>query len=195
MEILHNLNEAINIFLQNAGLAAPFLSCLLIMLEGTFAFLPLFIFVTVNMLTMGNILGILVSFCCTIIGNFLAFFLCRIGLNPLFQKFIKDKSKINKFMDLIDNISFSKLILIISIPLTPSFLVNLSAGLSKIPKKKYLYALLLGKPCVLLFWGFIGTSLIECLTNPVMFIKVVLMIIICNLIGNFVNKKFNLDNL
>ena len=146
MEIFNTLSDTLNVFLLNAGIWAPFFSCMLIILEGVFAFLPLFVFITINMLTMGTFLGLVVSWACMIFGNFLAFFLCRIGLSPLFQKFIKDKSKLNKFMNLVDNISFSKLILIISIPLTPSFFVNLAAGLSKIPKKKYLYALLIGKP-------------------------------------------------
>ncbi len=195
MELFNSLSETLNIFLLNAGMWAPFFSCILILLEGTFAFLPLFVFVTINILTMGTILGSMISFVCLIAGNFLAFFLCRIGLSPLFQRFIKNKSKINKFMKSIDNMSFSKLILIISIPITPSFFVNLAAGLSKIPKKKYFYALLLGKPCVLIFWGILGTSLVECLTNPLVLIKVVAMIVICNLIANLINKKFDLDNI
>ena len=98
-------------------------------------------------------------------------------------------------MNLINKMSFSKLVLIISIPLTPSFFVNLAAGLSKIPKKKYLYALMLGKICIILFWGVLGTSLIDCLTNPIMFIKVVGMIVVCNLIGKVINKKFDLDKI
>ena len=108
---------------------------------------------------------------------------------------MKNKSGLTKFMNMIDNMSFSKLVLIISIPLTPSFFVNLAAGLSKIPKRKYLYALAFGKTIIILFWGFLGTSLIDCLTNPLMLIKVVLMILVCNLVSKFINKKFDLDNI
>lgn len=195
MEIFNDLANNLNDFLLNAGIWAPVLSSLLIVLEGTFAFLPMFVFVTINLLTLGSIFGSITSYICTVAGSFLMFFLCRIGLSPLFQKFINNKSGLNKFMGLIDNMSFSKLVLIISIPLTPSFLVNLAAGISKIPKKKYLYALLLGKTCIILFWGFLGTSLVDCLTNPLMVIKVFLMILICNLIGKLINKKFNLDEI
>ncbi len=195
IEIFNNLNNSLNTFLLNAGVLAPILSSVLIVLEGMFAFLPVFVFITVNLLTMGNILGSIVSYICTIIGNFLTFFLCRIGLNPLFQKYIGNKRKLKKMMNLINKMSFSKLVLIISIPFTPSFFVNLAAGLSKIPKKKYLYALMLGKICIILFWGVLGTSLIDCLTNPIMFIKVVGMIVVCNLVGKVINKKFDLDKI
>ncbi len=193
MEILDNLNVILNNFLLNAGIWAPLLSSILIVLEGIFAFLPLFVFITVNLLTLGNILGSLVSYLCTVIGNFLIFNLCRIGLSPLFRRFIENKARLSKVMKTINNISFSKLVLIISIPLTPSFLVNLAAGLAKIPKKKYLYALMLGKTCIIIFWGFLGKSLVECLTNPFMLIKVVLLILACNIIGKLINKKLNLD--
>lgn len=194
LETFNELNDNLNTFLLNAGMWAPILSSLLIILEAIFAFLPMCVFVTINLLTMGDILGSIVSYCCTIAGCFLTFLLCRVGLNPLFQKFIKNKSGLTKFMKMIDNMSFSKLVLIISIPLTPSFFVNLAAGLSKIPKRKYFYALAFGKTIIILFWGFLGTSLIDCLTNPLMLIKVVLMILVCNLLSKFINKKFNLDN-
>lgn len=194
-EFFNNLNEILNNFLLNAGMWAPFLSSVLIVLEGIFAFLPMFIFVTVNILTLGNILGSVVSYACTVIGNFLIFGLCRIGLSPIFQKFLGNRAKVKKVMKVINKISFSKLVLIISIPLTPSFLVNLAAGLSKIPKEKYLYALMIGKTCIILFWGVFGTSLIDCLTNPLMLFKVVAMIVICNLIGKLISKKFDLDEI
>ncbi len=195
LETFNELNNSLNTFLLNAGMWAPLLSSLLIVLEAIFAFLPLCVFVTINLLTMGDILGSVVSYCCTVAGCFFTFFLCRVGLNPIFQKFMKNKSGLTKFMNMIDNMSFSKLVLIISIPLTPSFFVNLAAGLSKIPKRKYLYALAFGKTIIILFWGFLGTSLIDCLTNPLMLIKVVLMILVCNLVSKFINKKFDLDNI
>lgn len=195
LEIFDELNNNLNTFLLNAGIWAPLFSSLFIILEGIFAFLPMFIFTTINLLTMGNILGSIVSYCCTVAGCFLTFFLCRIGLNPIFQKYIKNKSKLKKIMNIINKMSFSKLVLIISIPLTPSFLVNLAAGLSKMPKKKYFYALLFGKTIIIIFWGFLGTSLIDCLTNPLMLIKVILMILTCNLLSKFLNKKFDLDDI
>lgn len=198
MEILdffNGLNENLNTFLLNAGMWAPLFSSCLIVLEGTFAFLPMFVFVTINFLTMGNILGSIVSYICTVLGSFIAFFLCRIGLSPLFKKFIKNGKTLNKFMNMVSNMPFSRLVLIISIPLTPSFFVNLSAGLSTISKLKYLYALLLGKVCIISFWGVLGTSLVDCLQNPIVLIKVVLMIVICNMFSKAINKHFDLDNI
>lgn len=195
MEILDSLNEIINDFLANAGVWEPLFSSIFIVLEGTFAFLPLFVFVTINVLTMGNILGSIISWICTIIGSFIAFSLFRYGISPILKKLIKNPKSLNKFKKMIRNMPFSRLVLIISIPLTPSFFVNLAAGLSDIPIRKYLYALLFGKACIILFWGVFGTSLVDCLNNPIMLIKVIAMLVICNLFSKVVNKCFKIDKI
>ena len=195
MEIFENLNEIINNFLANAGVWEPLLSSIFIVLEGTFAFLPLFVFVTFNFLTMGNVIGSIVSWLCTVLGSFIAFSLFRYGISPLLNKFIKNTKSLEKFKKMINTMPFSRLVLIISIPVTPSFFVNLAAGLSNIPVKKYLYALLFGKVCIILFWGIVGTSLVDCLKNPIMLIKVVIMLVVCNLYSKFINKCFKIDKI
>lgn len=195
LEFFQQLDENLNTFLMNAGIMAPLLSSCFIMLEGTLAFLPMFVFLTVNLLTMGQFFGIIISYICTVFGNFMAFFLCRIGLAPLFKKLIKNSKHLKKFINMISRMKFSKLVLIISIPFTPPSFVNFAAGLSNIPKKKYFYAVLFGKIPVIIFWGVLGTSLVDCLKNPIMLIKVILLILICNLISKFFNKHLDLDNI
>lgn len=43
--------------------------------------------------------------------------------------------------------------------------------------------------------GVLGTSLVDCLNNPIMLLKVIAMVVICNLISKFINKKFDLDKI
>lgn len=189
IEYLHYFNELLNQFLENAGIWAPVFSSLLIVLEGVLAFLPLFVFVTINVHTMGYFIGGIISWICTVIGSFLTFYMCRKGLSKLFYR----KKKEHKFMMLIDKLKFSQIVLIISIPFAPSFFINVGAGLSHIPIKKYIYSLLVGKVCVIIFCSFMGMSLIECLTNPMALIKVVLLVLFGYIVSRIVNKKFNLD--
>lgn len=193
LETLNNLNEMLKNFLDSAGVWAPIFSSILIVLEGTFAFLPLVVFVTLNVLTMGPIFGSIISWILTAIGSFIAFYLCRKGLNSSFRKKLKEKGKLKKFMKLIDNLKFKQLVLIIAIPFAPSFFINVAAGLSNIPVKKYFYALLIGKIFVIIFLAYIGCNIVECLTNPLMFIKVLLLIIGAYLLAQIINKKFDLD--
>ncbi len=192
MELLgffSNINEILDSFLEGLGIWAPFISSLLIIVEGILAFLPLFVFVTINVHTLGYLIGGLISWICTVIGSFATFLLCRKRLSKWFYK----KDKDHKFMKLIDHLKFSQIVLIISIPFTPSFFINVGAGLSHIPIKKYLYALLLGKICVIVFCSLMGMSLLECLTNPYAFIKVVLIVLGGYIVSRIVGKKFNID--
>ena len=189
---LKNFSVILNDFLMGLGIWAPILSSILIVLEGIFAFLPLVVFVTINIITLGAFFGGILSWILTTIGSFLAFYLCRIGLSNFFQRKIS-KGKISKFMTKIDNLKFKQLVLIIAIPFAPSFFINVGAGLSKISIKKYLYALLIGKVFVILFLGYIGSNVIECLKNPLVLIKVVMLVVIAYIIAQVVNKKFDLD--
>ena len=65
------------------------------------------------------------------------------------------------------SISFEKLCIIIALRFTTQFLINIAAGLANMSKKKYLYAIIIGKIFLVIFWGFIGTSLINSIKNPI----------------------------
>ena len=193
MEVFTEMEVWINDFLMNLGIMAPIISSLFIILEGVLAFLPLFVFITMNFLVLGPIFGGIISWICTIIGCMLTFYIFRLNLSAWFDKKIENKEKMKKFMNIVNNLKFTQLVLIIAIPFTPSFFVNLGAGLSHISKKKYLYALMLGKIFIVYFWGFVGSSLVECLTNPLALIKVLLMVGVAYILSVIINKKFNLD--
>lgn len=188
-------------FLNSLGILAPFFSSILIFLEGTLAFLPLFVFVTVNILSLSNlfgsffgtILGLGLSWIFTILGSFAMFFGTRKLLGSKFRKKIKNKPKTLKFMKLLDHLTYSQIVLITSIPFSPSFFINLGAGLSTINMKKYFCALLIGKFAQMIFLGYVGVSLIECLTQPVALIKVGIIMLVGYGVSVIVNKKFNLD--
>ena len=193
LNYLRELDEIFETFLMNIGLLAPLFSTLLIFLEGTLAFLPLFVFITVNVLTLGPVLGAIISWIATTIGSYICFLLARKGFAIKFRKYIDGKPKIKKFMHKVSKLSFSQLVLITAIPFTPSFFVNVGAGLSKIPSRKFLDSLILGKVVVVLFWGYIGNSLLESIKNPIVLIKVVVLVLIAYLLGMIVNKNFDLD--
>ncbi len=193
MEFLNDINNWLNEFLINAGILAPIFCCILIFLEGTLAFLPLFLFITINILTMGPIFGCLISWICTVLGSFTMFSLSRKILNKFIEKQSKKRKFVKKIVTSINKLSFSQLALIIAIPFAPSFFINLGAGISKIPKIKYLYSLLVGKIFIVIFWGYVGSNIVECLKNPILIIKVIIMLLVAYVISKFINKKFNID--
>ena len=193
MDYLKDMQIWLENFLLSAGIWAPILSSLLVFLEGIFAFLPLFVFVTINVLTLGPIFGGIISWILTTLGCFCTCLLCRKGLAKLFERFTKNKKGIKKIMKMINNLSFSKLVLIIAIPFAPSFFINVAAGLSKIPLKKYFYALLIGKIVSISYLVYIGVNVYECLTNPFVLVKVVLLLLAAWIVGRIMSKKFHMD--
>ncbi|HIS18872.1 MAG TPA: TVP38/TMEM64 family protein [Candidatus Coprovivens excrementavium] len=192
-EVVNNLSIELNNFLMNAGMWAPLISSLLIIAEGVLAFLPLVVFVTINVLSLGPVLGGIISWIFTTLGSLLAFLLFRKGFSSFFNKKIENNRKLEKFMNSIDELKFRQLVLIIAIPFAPSFFINLGAGLSNIALKKYFYALLLGKVFVIIFLGYIGSNIIDCFTNPIILIKVIVLILLAYILAQVVNKKFDLD--
>lgn len=187
------IDTIINTFLNNLGIYGPILGCILIIFESILPILPLFVFITLNFMAFGTILGFIISWVFTIIGCLLSFFLFRKKISNWFTKKISNKKEITKLMNIISKIKLEQLTLIIAVPFTPAFLVNIAAGLSKMSFKKYLIAIIIGKIFLVFFWGFVGTSLVQSLTNPVALIKVVILVLIAYIISKLVNKKFNLD--
>ncbi|MGN0966162.1 MAG: TVP38/TMEM64 family protein [Candidatus Coprovivens sp.] len=201
IELFSSLDIWLEEFLMNAGVLAPLLCCILIFLESILAFLPLVVFVTVNVLSLttllgefwGSVVGIILSWIFSTLGGFTTFTLVRKVFNKPFRKRMANHPKVNKFMNMIDKLKYSNLVLITSIPFSPSFFINLGAGLSNVNSKKYFCALMIGKFVEMIFLGYVGVSVVECLTNPMALIKVVVIIVIGYVISVIVNKKFDLD--
>lgn len=201
MSWLNELELLLTEFLNNAGIWAPFFASILVFLEGILAFLPLFVFVTVNILSLsnifgtflGSIFGVVLSWIFSVLGSYTMFMGVRKLFGTKFREKIKSKPKVTKFMNIVDKLTYSQLVLITSIPFSPSFFINLGAGLSTINRKKYFCALLIGKFAEMIFLGYVGVSIVECLTNPLALIKVAIIMIIGYGISWIVNKKFDLD--
>ncbi len=180
--------------LQGMGIWGPIIGCFFIMIESMVPVLPLFVFITLNFLAFGNVVGFIISWIFTCIGCFISFLLFRCKVQTWWYKRLKKKGLISeKTMDKITHFKFEELATIIAIPFTPAFLVNIAAGLSKMSYKKFLAALLIGKVFLVYFWGFVGVSLLESIKHPIYLIRVVGLLLIAYLISKVVNKKFNIE--
>ena len=96
-------------------------------------------------------------------------------------------------MNIVSNISFSKLVVIMAIPFTPAFSVNIGAGLSKMPYKKFLFAALISKISIVYFWGFVGTTFVESISDPTVLIKLGVLLIVAFILSKIVINKFDVD--
>ena len=96
-------------------------------------------------------------------------------------------------MDKLSNIDFNTLVVIIALPITPSFLLNIAAGLSNISFRKYLIALLVGKPAMLLFYGYIAISFVDSLKDPINFIKIAVLVVGAYVISKIIEKLVKVE--
>ena len=180
--------------LQSLGVWGPVVGCFFILIESMIPVLPLFVFITLNFLAFGNILGFILSWVFTCIGCFISFLLFRCKVQTWLFKRIKKEGLISeKTIDVITNLKFEQLTTIIAIPFTPAFLVNIAAGLSKMSYKKFLGALLIGKVFLVYFWGFVGVSLIESIKNPIYLVRVGILLIIAYVLSKIISKKFKIE--
>lgn len=181
------LNEAV-IYLTNIiGSLGMFSGIILVVLESIIPILPLSVFIALNAITFGNIFGFIISWIGTVIGCMLAFSLCRILSNKFNKKF-KRNSEVKSFKKYLNKVSYSNLVLLLAMPFTPAFAVNIGAGLSNIEPKKYFSALIIGKIPMVYFWGFIGKSFLESITDPYTIAQIITMLILAYLASKVINK-------
>ncbi len=195
MEILKVIDNFINELLNNIGIFAPLLASILIVVESIIPVLPLSVFITVNFVIFGSFFGFVLSWFLTCIGCYLSFTIFRKNVKFWFDnKFVQNEEKrIAKWMRVVNKLKLEQLVLLMAIPFTPAFLVNIVAGLSSINKSKFLTAILISKIFLVLFWGFVGTTFLESLKNPINLIRIVVITSVAYLISKIVNRKFKLE--
>ena len=179
--------------ITTTGSLGMMLDCLLIISESIMPPLPLGLFITVLCVNYGYAIGFLISWIFTIIGCMISYYLFQTIFKGIVDRKLRKYEFANKLLTMIDKMTFSNLVLLISLPITPAFLVNIVAGVSNMKVNKFLPALMIGKISLVVFWGYVGTSLIEALKNPMILIKVGIIIIIMFIISKIINKKLNLD--
>lgn len=185
------INEIVNYMISFGPVGGFFL----VVAESFLPPLPLGVIVGLNMLSFGNVFGFLLSYVATITGCMISFSFFRYLFQDRYIKLFNEKHQelVKKWMKKLSNIKFTTLVLIFAMPITPAFFVNIAGGLSDISSKKYLIALMVGKPAMLLFYGYIAVSLVESLTNPIVLVRVVLLIIITYAVSKVIEKIVKME--
>lgn len=168
----------------------------LIVMESFIPPFPLGVVVGLNMLSFGNIPGFLLSYIANLIGCMLSFYTFRYLFKDKYLKWFnkENQKRIEKWMDKLSNIKFTTLVVLFALPITPAFLVNIAGGLSNISSKKYFVALVVGKPAMLLFYGYIAVSLVDSLKNPIIFVRITLLVLITYIISKVIEKIVKVES-
>ena len=195
MEIFKELDFFIESLFDQIGYLAVILAGFLIVIESILPILPLAVFITLNIYYFGAVLGFLISWILTCVGCYISFYLFRNKVKFWFDKRIIERNRVrlNKLMTGVDKLKFEQLTLLIANPFTPAFMINIVAGLSSMKKRKFISSILIGKIFLVIFWGFIGTSLIDSLKDPFKVLYVVVLSVLAYIVSKIINKKYNIE--
>jgi uncharacterized membrane protein YdjX (TVP38/TMEM64 family) len=169
----------------------PLPGILLTIIEAFLPFLPLFLFVMANASAFGLWLGFLYSWIGTCIGALLVFLLVRKYGQRRLLSFLPKHPKVRKLMDWVERHGFGPLFLLLCFPFTPSAVVNIVAGLSKISIAQYMLAVCIGKMVMIFTISFIGYDIHSLITKPFRTVIVFLVIFILWYIGKRIELRLN----
>ena len=167
----------------------------IVLLESFIPILPLSVFVALNVNAFGFALGCLISWLATSIGSYCCYLIFYTIEDHLTEKFLKRKfvEKIHKTINKFKNISFTELVLLLTLPFTPSFFINALAGFSKLSKNKFLFACLIGKTFSIIFWGYIGKSFLESIMDIKSLIYISMALLLAYILSKIVSNKWDIE--
>ena len=199
MTVIQELSTNMQSFLLSIGVLGAIFSCALVFTESILPCFPLAMLIAVVFYTFGKFWGLIICWIFTCLGCLVSYKICRGKLRKwVINKFIvklgpKNQRRINSIMDYITSLSTSSLTVLMALPFSPAFVINIAAGLANVRKKKFYPALIIGKLFMVYFWGYVGASLLESLTNPLIIIKVVFMLVAALVVSKIATKIFKFE--
>ncbi|UOY92082.1 TVP38/TMEM64 family protein [Ectobacillus sp. JY-23] len=178
--------------LQSYRNFGPMAGILLPMLEAFLPFLPLFAFIMANAAAYGLWGGFFYSWLGSCIGSLLLFLLIRSFGRHRFFGFVNRHPKVRKSMSWIERKGFGPIFLLFCLPFSPSALINVVAGLSRISKKQFVLALLLGKVVMILGMSYIGYDIFSFVKKPIKTLIVAGIVFVLWYIGKKIEIRLEL---
>lgn len=183
------LDEYIMQLLNEYESLGPLPGILLPFVEAFLPFLPLFVFVFANGAAYGLFKGFLYSWIGTSLGSIFVFLIIRrLGDKRIFIK-IRKNNQVQKVTDWLTRHGFGPLFLLLCFPFSPSSVINVVAGLSKISTQQFILAVLLGKSVMIFSIAYVGSSIFEFAKNPVKSIVVGVGIVLFWAVGKYIEKR------
>lgn len=144
-------------------------------IESFIPVLPLFVFVFVNVDTFGLFLGIIVSWLGTFLGSFVVFLIVRAFANTTVMDKVKNRKDVRKFLNFVNKQGVTPIFIMLCFPFTPSALMNVVAGLSKMKVRTFFLVLAVSNLIAMALTGVLGRDMHSILSSP---IRVIIMALI-----------------
>ncbi|WP_245608226.1 TVP38/TMEM64 family protein [Salinicoccus luteus] len=164
---------------------------LLAMAEAFLPFLPLFAIVIININSYGFVLGFLSSYSATVFGSYLVFLTVRYFFRKPAQRYIMKHERLRKMLAFIDLKGFSFLLILLSLPFTPSSVINVIAALSNMRKTVYLSILIVAKAIMILLMSIVGYDITSFFTSPLQLTLSVIFLVVLYFFSKWYQKYIN----
>lgn len=160
-------------------------------IDSYIAMFPLILIVTVNVNAFGFWEGFLVSYIGSVTGTIGMFFLVRHFGHKLARKILYRPGKNNRLMSWVDEAGFGPFFLLISLPFTPSFLLNVFTAISRVKTSSYLPASILGKFIMILTISYIGNDIKSYGEHPIKLLVPLVLLGLLWKVGKLVEGYLN----
>lgn len=176
---------------ENLG---PIPGILLPYLEAFLPFLPLVVFVLTNTVAYGLLWGFLYSWIGTSLGAITVFWLIRRYRHTRVINWLRHNKQVNRITEWLDRHGFGPLFLLLCFPFSPSAIINVVAGLSRISVQQFALAVFLGKALMIFSIAYVGDSLTSFAENPIKTVVVAVAIILFWMVGKYVEGRLKKKN-
>lgn len=154
IDFIHQVKLVYESYGIGAAVGLPFL-------ETLFPFLPLFLMAAFNILSYGTFLGLVFTFIGTWIGTIVIFVFMRYLKSTKVEDVLYRTRTIKKALFWIEDTHPLLLILVLSIPFSPTFMINYSMGLTNMKFSKFLWITTISRTFLLLLCLPFGLTLVN----------------------------------
>ncbi len=168
--------QNIELFLECFRSLGPLPGILLTFLKSFIPPLPTIIIVGANAAIYGMWLGFIYSWIGLVTGSLLTFLIIRRAAGAAIIQRWAGKSKVQKAMVWARKNGFSFVFLLSMLPIGPFVVINMAAGLTRMPVFSFAAAVTLGKGVMVFCVSYIGTHLSDFVDQPAKFLGVALFI-------------------
>lgn len=175
--------------LEELDRLGPLPGILLPLLEAFLPVLPLVAFVLANSVVYGLFRGFLYSWIGSVIGAVSVFLIIRrLGDKKPFRA-ITEQKQVKRVVVWVEEHGFGPLFLLMCFPFSPSAVINVVSGLSKVSRQQFILAVLLGKSVMIFTISYVGSSIASFAQNPVKSIVVGICILLFWILGKYLEGR------
>src|SRR5699024_11197766 len=157
--------------------------------EAFLPFLPLFVFVFANGAAYGLLKGFLYSWIGTSVGSIFVFLVIRkLGNKRLFKAIRKNK-QVHKVTAWLERHGFGPLFLLLCFPFSPSSVINVVAGLSKIRTQQFILVVLHGKSVMIFSLACIVSCIVSFDKKPIRTFMVGICMVLFWLLHKYIETR------